>query len=293
MSFSSQWRSPHSPLRRFFDARFTKTRELRREWLDSVGAGELWWPYAADTPPPPSAIGTAFDYRFRLELGASFAELKGWRGLSLLLGSPEEHHLGALEALASWINSLIDANPSREERHLTKDCIVLAWCEEFLRAGTHINSPLFGLAPGADTATLLSLVKDTWVDDVQGMLNRVEPILTAWRGKPAVFGPSFVGSIDVGGADADLVVDGTLVELKTVRAKSPDRETLCQLAAYLLLDYLDQLKIRQVGICFGRWGAFRRWQAEEYLAKLSGDRVADLSTARRELQDALTREEHD
>ena len=55
-----------------------------------------------------------------------------------------------------------------------------------------------------------------------------------------VLNPTFDGSRNVGGADADLIANGTLIELKTTRQDKFERiDHLCQLLGYALLDFSD------------------------------------------------------
>jgi len=58
----------------------------------------------------------------------------------------------------------------------------------------------------------------------------------------AVLNPTFKGSTGIGGADADIIVDKTLIEFKCT-AKADGRklhEGALQLLGYVLLDYSDE-----------------------------------------------------
>jgi hypothetical protein len=64
-----------------------------------------------------------------------------------------------------------------------------------------------------------------------------------------VCGPVFTGSADIGGADADCIIDELLLDCKaTVTATRLGNAEINQLAGYLLLDYDDQYGINRVGL---------------------------------------------
>lgn len=287
MSLSSEWERAESPLRLFFNTHFTETRVLRSDWRNSMDDKSLSWPFAIDVRPPLGSIGLAFDYRIRLALGASFSSLKGWKGLKTL-GRVASSFPEAWSAATMWASKATDETIDElSDAELTRECFVLAWLEELYRAGPSVGSPLYRLSPGSGRDEVLALVDETWVIDVTAMVEGLDLVLVPWANQELIFGPSFRGSADVGGADADLIAGGTLVEIKTSKADAPDRRTFCQLAAYLLLDYDDQYSIDSVGICSGRWAMFRQWGAEEYLAKLAGQIRMDLKDMRTKFRSAL------
>lgn len=86
-----------------------------------------------------------------------------------------------------------------------------------------------------------------------------------------VLGPTFALSSALGGADADLVADGLLLDLKaSVTPRIVGRPALWQLAGYALADTPDEHCIRRVGISALRWR--RRWivSLDYLLASLAG-----------------------
>jgi hypothetical protein len=91
--------------------------------------------------------------------------------------------------------------------------------------------------------------------------------------------PRFEGSILLGGADADLIVDGVLLELKTTKAAVPARPELWQLAGYALADLDDEYGICKVGFYFGRHGSAITWPVGEFFDQLAGKHV-DLTDLR-------------
>ena len=91
------------------------------------------------------------------------------------------------------------------------------------------------------------------------------------------------GSHDVGGADADLVVDSCLIDIKASVNPQIKAEYLYQLAGYLLLDYDDALHINSMAIYLARQGILFAWPVADFLQKLTGEDVS-LAKLRQEFQ---------
>src|SRR4051794_34317316 len=74
-----------------------------------------------------------------------------------------------------------------------------------------------------------------------------------WRAatvpEEVVVAPTFAGTAEVAGADADLVAGGLLLDVKATAnpARLPTSETVWQTAGYVLLDYDDEYRIDRVG----------------------------------------------
>ena len=109
------------------------------------------------------------------------------------------------------------------------------------------------------------------------------------RGLP-VPGPCFAGSVDVNGADADLVIDDLLLkDIKTHRNPANHlRESLRQLLGYMLLDYDDSHRIRRVGLYYTRHAHLSRWDAGDLIRALGAE--PGLAELRRRCADALSQQ---
>ncbi|GAA3485484.1 hypothetical protein [Streptomyces yanii] len=82
-------------------------------------------------------------------------------------------------------------------------------------------------------------------------------------------GPVFAASSDLGGADADFIAGGLLIDCKaTTRPHKIGRAEVQQLAGYLLLDYDDTYRIDQVGFYLSRQGTLIAWTVPEFLTTL-------------------------
>lgn len=101
-------------------------------------------------------------------------------------------------------------------------------------------------------------------------------------------GPVFAGSGDIGGADADYILGGLLLDCKATKdPRRLGREEIYQLAGYLLLDYDDQFGIDQVGLYLSRQGGLITWDAAGFLRRLG----AAMSLA--QLRERLRRHLHE
>jgi len=101
---------------------------------------------------------------------------------------------------------------------------------------------------------------------------------------PFVLNPTFSGSNDVGGADADLIVDRCLIEIKTSKLAKIEPSWLRQLVGYLLLDYTDEHHIQSLGIYMARQGLLFSWTVDEFLYILTGNTEVSLSQLRQEFR---------
>ena len=77
--------------------------------------------------------------------------------------------------------------------------------------------------------------------------------------RPVALNPTFVGSRYVGGADADLILDRRLIEIKTTTHARLDKSWLLQLLGYVFLDWEDRYRIDGLGILYSRQATFARW----------------------------------
>ncbi|MGH3299315.1 MAG: hypothetical protein ACRDP7_46750 [Trebonia sp.] len=97
------------------------------------------------------------------------------------------------------------------------------------------------------------------------------------------YGPEFAGSRDIGGADADFILDGFLLACKaTITPRRLGADEVSQLAGYLLLDYPNAHGIREVGLYLSRQGAVISWTVPEFLDLLGA--TAKLPTLRQKLR---------
>lgn len=130
-------------------------------------------------------------------------------------------------------------------------------------------------------AHLLGLCPPAVVDDLLALTTRTRTALEPLsRSGAAVVhaAPVFAGSADVDGADGDLVVDTTLLELKTTKSPDMTKRNVQQLACYALLDYPDTYALTSVAYYNPRHGPVLTVPLEELLTTLAGHpvRMAEL-----------------
>jgi hypothetical protein len=161
-----------------------------------------------------------------------------------------------------------------EDKWLTRLCFVASFFEDVYRTGEIAqNSLLQGASPSTDLRALARAVPDYAVADIAAQLELAGPVFAPFRAlqQPLIkCGPVFAGSTDIGGADADFIFDGLLLDCKATT--TPTRLSgaeIGQLAGYLLLDYDDQYQITQVGLYLSRQGTTIAWPVPEFL-RLAG-----------------------
>jgi hypothetical protein len=198
----------------------------------------------------PAIVGTAFDYMFRWMINPlQTHKLVAMQGAYLAdRYFTAKYHHSAAEATVSQIVDLGNANLD-----LRPQCsVVLAWFEGIFRGGRHLDK-IESIYQQKDAQSLLNTVPKSEALDISKL---AETILSVWGSRinqPYVPNPTFAGSVDVGGADADWILGDTLYDCKTSRKRNPfDVQHFLQIVGYVLLDYDNTYNIQQVGWYFAR-----------------------------------------
>jgi hypothetical protein len=91
-------------------------------------------------------------------------------------------------------------------------------------------------------------------------------------------------------AEGDLVLGGTLVDVKVTKQPLPLRGAwLDQLLGYLLLDHGDWYGLEQMAVFLGRQARLVAWPLSELLPTLTGDPLVTLAELRGEFHQLLER----
>lgn len=296
MSLTRHLNNKESPIRRFIyesapQLALAGTRGRQgREVASSFGFDELLTlktqlpvpEVVKDRQSHAAVAGMALDYRLRMDLpNFDFVDTVAQKGLDLLGEDPSVVHRGKhIHKVLEHALGLAYLSWKEKDRHplsLARASIPLAWCETMARTGPQAAlSTELGrrIKRSKDAVDLMMSIDDSLLFDIALMRDAVEPLLDEWNrnieaGSDYVPNPCFLGSMAVGGADADWAVGDMLVDLKTrEEITSPwIRDTLFQLLGYALLDLDDSLGIRRVGILLPRQLHFAVWSLDELLGE--------------------------
>ncbi|MEY9906098.1 hypothetical protein ABIA35_002315 [Catenulispora sp. MAP12-49] len=227
-------------------------------------------------------LGHAIDYRLRLSLGSSLGDAVSHGVTALgtrvqLPGAPDTATRTALQAAGTELQTLLrhhlDGTSSLDEEQLSRLCFVAASYEAIYRTGRlQRGNMLLGATSQITLSKLTAAVPEYAIEDLARQFALSIDPFAALRALPSgkkVCGPTFAGSADLGGADADFILDGLLLDCKATRhPRSLGREEIYQLAGYLLLDYDDRYRINRLGLYLSRQGAMITWSVEEFLQSL-------------------------
>jgi hypothetical protein len=262
-------------------------------------------------------IGTAIDYRLRLAFAAdavthspavtsavtyarATARCKGGTDADTYRNIAElgREMLLRLESVTRANNPADREKPlvasGAAEEHLCRLCYVAAWYDALYRAGdlnddrtkvlgfiasnsSSLDEMLDSL-PRSAVSNMIELVRCAAGGEIAGLRASAKGIVTA---------PCFTGSPDVNGADADLVADDLLLEIKTYRNPSDYlREHLRQLLGYTLLDYNDAYRLQRVGLHYTRHAHLICWDVAQLIRALGSQ--SSLAELRTRCADALS-----
>ncbi|MFF5931577.1 UvrD-helicase domain-containing protein [Streptomyces hydrogenans] len=247
-----------------------------------------------------AALGHTIDYRLRLSLGGGLGDAVA-HGVRLLGsrtsldGAPAAPVRSALHTagtrLLARVQAHRDGSAPLGADDLTRLCHVAGHFEAVYRNGVFVRRR--NLLAQADAATTLddltAAVAAYVLEDIAEQMQLAEEPFAPLRRLPAaqrVCGPVFAGSTDLGGADADFITGGLLIDCKaTTHPHQIGTPQVQQLAGYLLLDYDDVYGIDRVGFYLSRQGGLITWSVPEFLRAMGAR--APLPVLRGGLRDHL------
>jgi hypothetical protein len=304
MSLTSSLSDPGSALRKFLAVEAPGTASVRSSFLAARPPGLM-----VTRPLPPEGmkpawgtLGAAIDHRLRLMLSdeisrdSAVTEGIGLSGTPLInrpqavagaLYAAGKALLNEIEQLTFLHRPFDRARPSElseePEERLCRACYTASCFEEIFRAGRlWPDTLLYNAHPDTQLGDLLAAVPTYAVADMMAMVRLAEtglaPVRSASTSAQVCVGPTFAGSNDVGGADADWIAAGLLVDVKSTATPAKLRLTdIYQLACYALLDYDDRYEVQRVGWYLARAGWLVTWDLNEFFALLGASRsVEDL-----------------
>ncbi|MEU6663033.1 hypothetical protein [Streptomyces sp. NPDC046821] len=309
MSLTSQIADRSSPLSLFFEDHLPY-------WQDSVAhlrrtLGKAPTPVRPPWPdgvkPPWGLIGRGIDERIRLMTGPTRTVLlrpddrhsarlqRAELGYVLSFLRAALRHRSdevrtAVEAATAALAASLDTRQgtgAQDEEVLARHCYLAAMFD--VRGGIEPTIDWL-LRDGAATTldSWAAAVPDAAVEDLVQLAGLAAPVFAplavALPAERKVAAPLFTGSRDVGGADADLILGGMIVDCKaTIRPHRIGRAELYQLIGYALLDYDDIYQLDSAALYLARTGTLVRWDLDELL-DLTG---AEMGIG--DLRDALAR----
>ncbi|THA36065.1 hypothetical protein E6R18_01525 [Streptomyces sp. A1277] len=313
MSLTTGLRSPHSPLRRFLDRELSAgPSALRQNFRAQHRADHIL------LPPPgvgteAGTVGTAIDQRLRLAftaaapvddaalIGIELIGEFGANGVGLRMRAVGKALAARLTATVRSLDldnrTLPMDRAQDEEEDLARMLITATWYQVLARttigfAYTPLAKATLKDPDGFTLARLLALPHPDLVDDVVNQLHHaarspLEDLRTRTRPEDCHGGPTFASACIT--ADADLVVDGFLLDFKSTRHPHNEmsQRTAWQLTGYLLLDATDTYRIDTLGLYLTRTGALTSWPVEDFL-DLLGTCRRDLTELRRLFNELLT-----
>ncbi len=224
-------------------------------------------------------VGTAFDYllRFYLKRLNPNAIIKTWVAEQAVKQIPETFGWGTSYSIfgRSWYEKtynkgLAILNEAKQlyadylksgqiTKGIIKSAILLAQLDKIYREGRLDRN--FGVVDQGD------------VTDLENLIHLVKPEIFAAK-NICLLNPTFGHASNlVGGADADLLVDDILIDIKTTKYLKFDRPMLHQLAGYYLLhkiggigDTPGKCEVNKLAIYFSRYGQLFTFDAKDLIA---------------------------
>jgi hypothetical protein len=300
MSLTNELKDSESPVLKLFQTYLPNTKRAVTEAREALSRAKTVRP---DENIPWSTTGTALDYRIRYYFDVTLSQdLVAWLGAKLCTGQSVAVATGVKSGRryfrASFIQEffrqlgqdLEKLNPpgrrlsDEDENLLLRYCYTLALFEEVFRAGTDIQSPLYCPSPKKSIKNILSIPPAHVIEDLRVLSVGFHKQFRRLLSSPVALNPVFDGSSEIGGADADLILDKCLIDIKTTVKARLDPKWLYQLIGYCLLDFGDHYRIREVGIYFARQQLFSKWTLRELLATLAEGKPPSMRKLRQQLQ---------
>ncbi len=296
MSLTSLLRAGRGPVWDWFETNLPATQRLCTSANRELRGGGTKEPCAV--PPVPGTdhglVGTAVGYLLSAHLRHDALDRTVARNAAMLLDRPlrrAEISPSAIERLA--VARIAKLQPwqrtpdSEQWSELCRLVVILARFEQYFRAGPavlpYLAEPLTTHGDNLDELALALMSGSSMRDlDALGRVT-VEDHLSIRDASELAIGPTFAQSLALGGADADLIYDGTLVDLKsTSQARIVGRDEVWQLIGYLLADTDDTYSIARVG-----FGALRRrrsifWVADDLIRELADGQTRSTGQLREE-----------
>ena len=295
MSLTSQLETAGSPINLFFKKNFPKITEFTKRERPAINKMKTLIPPTSGNNP--RLIGTAFDYRLRMHLaGRYFWDEKILEGLQLMQEAGSGNKKYQDDKWAETTREQLSEILEGEEQETAKKSLILGYLDAGLRSGGKWPKTLIDLAGSIKPKEILTKKKylasipNQLSDEIQTLIRGAEPEFPM-NNTEIVLGPTFTGSQCAGGADADIILDGCLYDIKTTANPNnnfPDH--IRQILGYLLLDWDNTYEIKQVGFYFSRQCRKISWDAEHLISQTTTE-GKNIDNLKKELEETLSMEE--
>ena len=288
MSLTSQLRSKDSWTNRFFKDEFANLTDFTKREGGTLKALPLKVPLGPHGQA--MLVGTAIDYRLRLHLGlipeqSSVLTASVKLMPHFALSKTEENRWDKEEKLIWWadaMKTLLRERPVGDELAMARASVVMAWLDQGFRSAQWSDEIKTIALKERDYSVETSL---TWKEcsasvdeEVARDVANLFQVAKEHQCLPAsgtIIGPVFAGSGVIGGADADLIIDHRLYDIKTtINPRKNFPAHLRQLIGYALLDWDDKYALTDVGFYFSRQATYMSWPLSRLLTRCTGPPVS-------------------
>lgn len=217
----------------------------------------------------PKLIGTAIDYLIRFNIKCSYPRAKEnmWMAEMLAKAMDDDYFNKYIaNAKEQYHEFLITHKLSKS---LVKSTIDLAKIDITLRSGGYYFPDDLGKYKRDDIDDLINIIKNI---DFKKFDFRKHCVLNPNFGKATRL---------IGGADADLIIDNKLIDIKNIKKLSITREMLNQIIGYYFLGRIGKVKgisrwscINEVGFFFPRYDILYTIPIDEFIIARKRDTFA-------------------
>ncbi|BCF86705.1 hypothetical protein RQCS_62500 (plasmid) [Rhodococcus qingshengii] len=297
VSLTTQINSPDSPFMRFAQRSIPNSSAVTTVHDGVHRAAVKTKSSHTGTRPDWGLIGTAIDFRLRLAFTtADLVPLSARRGYADLSRSYPESSSLLVDLATATAVVLADAAPFAADRielpeslenDLIRLCVVAGQLDQLYRNYPFVIDKTPLLKGGSIVTFEQACAQVPWfvIDQIHDQVSIANTGLGPLHANAtrADAGMSFAGSHLIGGADADLLVDGLLLDFKSTHATTTiSKSDVYQLAGYALLDFDDEHHIERVGIYWTRHGVMRTFTLPTFFRVLGA--TAPLADLRAELR---------
>ena len=286
MSLTGHITSRRSPVWRWFDEHFAATRALGTEANRRLRGGPASEPCAVPSVPgsDPGLVGTAVGYvlaaHLRDEGVSSTVAGSGARVLTRRVRDMKPSPAEVERMVVARVRALAPAGRALDDdewHELLRLCCVLSRFEHVFRSGAvglMLLTPLLREHAGDLNGLARACATSSTLEDLSAVSRAAIADHARLRSAADLrLGPTFAQSFALGGADADIIADGELIELKsTSQAGVVGRAELWQVVGYVLADSDDAHRIRQCTVSALRRRRSVTWDAQELVDALADGR---------------------